>query len=130
MLKLMNDDEPEGWGLNLKKISRRVAPKPRGPLWKTKEGYVIPVRKMSTPHLQNAIAFLRRRKHQMELEILRLPEPRGEHAFDAYMNAIERILDAEFSEVFPILLDMEAELEKRKEKERVEFFNAIGGDSK
>lgn len=95
--------------------------KPKGPFWTTKEGVKISIKDMDTPHIKNVIRFLKRRKAALDFEYLTFPEPQGEQAALALNSEMEHFLDAEPEEVFPILHDLEAELEKRRD----EFFDLI-----
>jgi hypothetical protein len=58
-------------------------------VWVTKEGKRIPVKNLETEHLMNIWFMLERKAKLLSTSIYAYPEPRGDGAMDAYLQACD-----------------------------------------
>lgn len=102
---------------------KKTKKKKSEPTWKTKDGQIIPIRKLTDDHLENILSLLIRhavvKRCQTELAYLRpaFGGPRGDMAQDAFDQEFDGICQLTTEDYFlPIRWDLEAEAKKRKLK--------------
>jgi hypothetical protein len=84
------------------------------PTWKTKDGRVIPVKEMTTMHIQNTIAFLEKKHDERILNaVMCMPDFQGEMAQMTADAEFNRILNSEPEDLWPIYTDLIEELRRR-----------------
>jgi len=91
-------------------------------IWTTRNGMKINIKDMSMRHLQNTIRMIERickAEYLNELEACSSYEPRGDMASYYAEQAISEISPEDF--IPQIYYNMKKELERRKNKERVEY---------